>query len=117
MRDAVVKLLTVEDRFNITGRGLVLAPHFSLPPDGRFRRFSEQVLIVRPSEDKEELAADFEAMHFRLLDGRGKWAIIVLLPHAEKEDVPIGSQIYCSARAKSILFGTASVDELPRDAH
>ena len=100
----MVKLLDVEDRFLIAGRGVVLCPDFPLPPEGRFRPFAEPVLLVRPDGSRAEFEASFQKAHFRLFDGGSLWAVTVMLK-AEKADVPVGSELYCRDETRTLLFG------------
>jgi len=101
------KLLCVEDRFLISGRGVVLVPDFPLPPKGQFDVFTEPVVIVKPDGSRVECKASFQAMHSRLLDGTSKWAIVVLLPDVNKEDIPVGSEVYCSEETCALVGGKA----------
>ena len=100
----MVKLLDVEDRFLISGRGVVLYPDFPLPPEGRFRPFAEPVLLVRPDGSRAEFEAGFQKAHFRLSDGGSLWAVVVTLK-AEKADVPVGSELYCRGETRALLAG------------
>ncbi len=100
----MVKLLDVEARFLIAGRGLILYPDFPLPPEGRFRPFAEPVLVIKPDGSRAEFEASFQPTHFRLSDGWSQWAITVMLK-AEKADVPVGSEVYCRDETRALLVG------------
>ena len=99
----MVKLLEVEDRFLISGRGVVLCPDFPLPPEGRFRSFAEPVLVIKPDGSRAEFGASFQRVHFRLSGGRSRWAVAVMLPGAEKADVPVGSEVHCRDETRALF--------------
>ena len=89
------KLLQVEDRFLISGRGLILAPAFPLSLESRARTMTEPMYVVRPDGRRVQMEGRIELVHSRQTDGTSKWSLIVLLPQAEEEDVPVGSEIFC----------------------
>lgn len=115
-----VELLTVEERFQIESIGLVVVPDFSVP-SGRWKNFSETVVVVRPDGHHFELTADFKMAHFNIaaanasLDDR--WRIVVWLPDGKKEEVPIGSKILVSHEAReAVIVGNAlSSPAIPND--
>jgi hypothetical protein len=102
-----VELLTVVERFQITGVGLVLAPDFSVP-EGKWRNRVEQVLVVTPQEQEFEALAQFNLTHFNILDPAApldrRWRIMVALPAVLKEQVPVGSKVFASPEVRNAVL-------------
>lgn len=103
------ELLTVQEHFDITGRGLVLLPDFDVPKG--WKNQSEIVLVVAPDGTTRELAAHFELIHFNIrdpgIDANRRWRVSVSLPSASKAAVPIGSKIFCESEFKAGLVADA----------
>ena len=104
-----VELLTVEERFQIESVGLVILPDFSVP-SGRWKNFSETVVVVKPDGHHFELTAHFKMSHFNIaapnatIDDR--WRVVVWLPDGKKQEIPIGSKILVSNEAKeAVIWG------------
>jgi hypothetical protein len=101
------ELLTVQEHFDITGRGLVLLPDFEVPEGWKNR--SEAVLVVTPDGMEHECAARFELIHFNIRDpsvgANRRWRVSVSLPAATKAAVPIGSKLLCGSELKTALVG------------
>ena len=101
------ELLTVQEHFDITGRGLVLLPDFDVPNGWRNR--SELVLVVTPDGTEHEFAARFELIHFNIRDPNvgvnRRWRVSVSLPSASKAAVPVGSKLLCESELKMALAG------------
>lgn len=81
-------LLTVEHTFQITGRGLVVAP--DIDPALKGSNFTGTVRIQPPAADAFEASAEFSWTHFR----PGGMKFLLVFPGLSKESVPIGSRIY-----------------------
>jgi hypothetical protein len=100
-----VELLTVQDHFDMTGRGLVLLPDFDVPDGWRDR--SDTVIVVTPDGERQEFLAHFSIVHFNIsdpnVDSKGRWRVSVSLPTASKSTVPIGSKVLCESRLKAAL--------------
>jgi hypothetical protein len=84
-----VELLTVIDRFQLTGIGLTVMP------DGR----------------QFEAVAQFNLTHFNIKDpqasvGRG-WRILVTLPTTLKDQVPLGSRFFVGPEVRDALLRDA----------
>lgn len=77
-------LLTVEDTFLISGRGLVVVP--DIESAAHARNFAGAVTIEPPAGVAFETHAEFSWAHFR--------PSLLTLPGLSKESVPIGSRIY-----------------------
>jgi hypothetical protein len=92
----LVELLTVEDRFQLQGRGVVVTPKLLPPADG-WKACSHTVAIVAPDGQTREAAASFEVWHVNIPDpkvaAQNRWALVVCFPALTKEQVPIGSRI------------------------
>lgn len=101
------ELLTVQEHFDITGRGLVLLPDFDVPRGWRDRTAS--VLVVTPDGKAQEFDARFELIHFNIRDANvevnRRWRVSVSLPSATKSAVPIGSRLLCEGELKASIAG------------
>jgi hypothetical protein len=101
------ELLTVQEHFDITGRGLVLLPDFDVPQGWRNR--AESVLVVTPDGSEQEFDARFELIHFNIRDANveanRRWRVSVSLPSATKSAVPIGSRLLCESELKAAIAG------------
>ena len=107
-----VELLSVEERFQLSRIGLVVVPDFSVP-SGRWKNFSETVVVVRPDGHEFEATAQFNMSHFNIPDLNvsvdRRWRVVVSLPDGKKEDVPIGSKILVSRETRNaVLIGNAA---------
>ena len=104
-----VELMQVEDTFMIESIGLVLAPFFELPPEGKWENITDKVSIQAP-DGREFLAeALFSVAHMNIKDptvGASKrWPVLVSLRHTSKENVPVGSKVYVSQEIKNAITG------------
>lgn len=81
-------LLTVEDTFLISGRGLVVVP--DIEPAAHARNFAGAVTLEPPACVSFETHAEFSWTHFR----PSGMKCLLTLPGLSKESVPIGSRIY-----------------------
>ena len=101
-----VELLTVEDSFQISGRGVVVIPDFSVPDGWKDR--AETVAVTRPDGQVYEAAARFSMSHFRLLDRTASldrsWRIVVLLLDRQKDELPVGSKISVSQETRDAIL-------------
>ena len=86
-------ILTVEDLFQLTGRGLVLAPEVpedAVPVTGNQTRFTALVRLVRPDSTRLHISAVI-AVEF-CFPGRHKW---VCYPRGvTNADIPIGTEVW-----------------------
>jgi len=91
-------LLSVEDHFQIEGRGLVVTPLLNLLPNGKkFEPFSDSVVIRRPDGTEDKLRAQFGLEHFSFRGGGGQWNIVVVFPSETKASVPLGTDVFVSS--------------------
>lgn len=81
-------LLRVEDRFMLTGRGLVLAPDLTLP----LGKHNSVLAVIVERPDGTRLLAEAELCldHFR----PGGYKLLAYLPTLTKADVPVGSRVW-----------------------
>lgn len=86
-------LITVEDKFNIEGRGVILAPALPLI-NKNFKTIETTVAIENDST--QEYKAVLVVEHLRLINGKSKWQIAVTLPNASKEKIETGSKVFVS---------------------
>jgi hypothetical protein len=106
-----IELLTVEDSFQIIGRGLVVIPDFSVPNGWKDR--TEKVLVVRPDGQQYEATAQFSMSHFKLLDPNAsvdrRWRVALLLQDRNKKELPAGSKILVSQEIRDAILPHNSV--------
>ena len=93
-------LCEVEERFQITDRGLVLAPDFSVPSKGTWKNFTTNIEVETEEGERKKFEANYWLSHFNIRDPSvpmdKRWRVVLNLPKAKKEDVPIGSKIFVS---------------------
>ncbi len=71
--------MTVEDSFEIEGRGVILAPVWSYTAfDGSAR--SVEATLISPSGDTRTCEAQLELSHSRLTGGGSEWNWALVLP-------------------------------------
>jgi translation elongation factor EF-Tu-like GTPase len=75
-------LFTVEERFMITGRGLVLVPGLG----NKMAKIGDKIKIVRP--DQSTIEKIIQGISFN------EFRDILVDPGLTKEDVPIGSEVW-----------------------
>lgn len=107
------KLLSeIEETFQIPGRGLVIAPDFCVPNLKMWENFATNIEIETNNGARKQFIANFELSHFEFRDSNvstdKRWRIVLSLPGAAKEDVPIGSQIYVSVEDYSKVISCKS---------
>ena len=93
---ALSLLSRVEDTFAITGRGVVVVP--GIPDDGKryFVRIGDTLEVRRP--DGQRLLTTVAGI--AMVNSPRKIGIPLLLPREiQKDDVPIGSELWHSAKA------------------
>lgn len=92
------ELLVVEDTFQITGRGVVISPDFSVPD--RWTEHNEVVTIQFPDGTEHSASAYFGRAHFQIPDPvvsvDRRWRILVTFRDLSKDQIPLGSRIYAS---------------------
>ena len=98
-----VKLMTVEDRFVIQSRGVVLIPDFPVPTQWTDR--TEPVTIVSPNGNRISVSAMFMLTHYSYAEPRPgqSWRIVILVPDLAKEDIPIGSVVFTAPETRDLL--------------
>ncbi|WP_041324536.1 hypothetical protein [Saccharophagus degradans] len=104
-----VELMKVEDTFAIESIGLVLAPSFDLPQQGKWVNINETVTIETPEGKSLSADALFSVAHLNIKDPSvsvtKRWPILVSLKGVSKESVPIGSTVYVSQLTKQSIIG------------
>lgn len=102
----LVELLTVADHFEIQGRGVVVVPDFA-PPDGRWKNFSQTLVIITPDGRNHEATAHLQLSHFLIRDPavsvEKRWRVVVSFPTLTKEEVPIGSKVMVPQSLKNAM--------------
>ena len=101
-------LLTVEDTFEIETRGLVLTPDFSVPKSIERNQWIETIDVHLPNGDRSLRVAHFTMSHFLITDPTvpmdRRWRIVITLPGATKEELPIGSRVFARAELVELLI-------------
>jgi hypothetical protein len=107
-----VELLAIDDRFQLGGIGLTIVPDFPVPKG--WRNLEEQILIITPDGGQFETLARFNTAHFNIRDPEAspdrRWRILVSLPAARKEQVPIGSRLLVSRAVRNAVLPNAMPD-------
>lgn len=101
-----VELMQVQDCFALKRDGLTLVPDFPLP-HREWNNLDAQVLVITPDGEQKEFQAKFTLCHFNILfpsvDINCHWRIVVSLPQASKEDMPVGSKIWVTRDIQKAL--------------
>ena len=88
----MIRLLRVEDAFEITDAGTLVFPDFALPETG----FTEQtipVILIRPDRSRRNAEADLVVAHLRLSSGERSYRIQLRVRGLGKPELPIGTEI------------------------
>jgi hypothetical protein len=107
-----VELLTVEDRFQLSGVGLTVVPDFPVPKG--WANVSAVVTVVTPNGEEFDAVAQCNLTHFnfRSTDAMAsidrRWRILLSLPDVLKERVPVGSRIFVSKSVRTAVLGENS---------
>ena len=101
-----VELLTVADSFQISGRGVVVIPDFSVP-DG-WKNRTDTITVAKPDGQQYEATAQFSVSHFNIRDPQvsidRRWRVVVLLPDRTKDELPVGSKILVSPEVRDAIL-------------
>ena len=102
-----IELLTVEERYYIQERGLILVPDFPVPND--WQNFEDVSLIVRPDGEQFEAVAQFNMAHFNIRNPQvtieQRWRIVVMLLSTDQDQVPIGSKLLVRPEVRDTING------------
>jgi len=100
-----VDLITVEQTFLISQKGLILLPDFAVPNDWVDGVYT--IIIVKPGGERTQANASFITAHFNTRDPHAsieqRWRVTITLKDQLKDDVPIGSRILIDAKIAIIL--------------
>lgn len=105
-----VELLTVAERFQLSGIGLTLVPDF--PVRAGWKNVAEQVVVVAPDGKEIMAQARLHMMHFNFGNAptdeqrTRTWRVVVSLLNVEKAVVPIGSRVLVSPATHRAVLGT-----------
>jgi len=101
--------MKVEDTFLIDNIGLILAPLFELPPEGRWENITETITIRTPQGEEIKTEALFSVAHMNIKDPSvsvsKRWPILISLEGVTKKSIPIGSTVFVSKSTKRALTG------------
>ena len=89
-------LVSVSDRFALSRGVLAIAPLFAWP-DSEFQALRIGVRLVRPDGTERHCEASLEPTIFRV-DGRGVYRVQLALEDMSPDDVPLGTEVYTSAK-------------------
>jgi hypothetical protein len=84
------RLCTVEDTFLIKGRGLLPVPGIAPQGEERFR-IGDPILLKRP--DGSSLSCQIGGLEL-ICGGLPREDVVILLKGLDKEDVPVGTEIW-----------------------
>lgn len=104
-----VELLTVEERFQLSGIGLTLVPDF--PVRDGWKNVVEQVVVVAPDGQEIAAKAQFNMVHFNFGNApteeqrKRTWRVVVSLLDVEKVAIPIGSRVLVSPSTHLAVLG------------
>jgi hypothetical protein len=104
-----VELLTVQDRFQLSGIGLTVTPDFPVP--NGWRNIEEPVEVELPSGERFEVLGQFNMTHFNISDPAAgverRWRLLVTLTTMVKEQVPIGSRLFVSEQTRNAILASS----------
>jgi hypothetical protein len=99
--------MQVRERFALKRDGLTLVPDFPVLHYDKWNDFDTPVLVITPNGEQKEFHANFQRCHFNIrgpgVDISRCWRIVVSLPNASKEDVPVGSRVWVTRDIKRAL--------------
>lgn len=104
-----VELLTVAERFQLSGIGLTLVPDF--PVRDGWKNVVEQVVVLAPDGKEITAQAQLHMMHFNFGNAptdeqrNRTWRVVVSLLDVEKAVVPIGSRVLVSPATQRAVLG------------
>ena len=99
-------ILTVEDRFHIPQRGVVIIPGLQ-HPDGKWVSFTASILVRPPNGSSFSAVASFNTEHFLYAGGHGEYKVVISVKELAKENIQKGSQIFVDQETKSRIGMTA----------
>lgn len=107
-----VKLMEIQDTFDIKSVGVLVVPSFDLPPQGKWQSLNELVTIEIPDGRQIEAEALFSVFHLNISDPEVKankrWKIVVSFKTLTKADLPIGSKVFVSKSAYEAVHGATA---------
>jgi hypothetical protein len=100
-----VELLTVKDSIQISGRGVVVIPDFSVP-DGWQNR-TDSVTVAKPDGHQFEAKAQFSMSHANVSGSQisidKRWRVVLILLDRTKDELPAGSRILVSPELRDAI--------------
>lgn len=93
-------ILSVEARFFIPQRGLVIVPglkHHS----GNSISFTANIIVRPPNGSPFPAVASFNTEHFLYAGGNGEYKVVISIKDMAKENIEIGSQIFVDQETKA----------------
>jgi hypothetical protein len=106
--DDLVPLLEVEERFALNESSLVLAPDFPLPIGQGWKEFTFFVIVRASGKPDAKFRAVASPIHLYVRDPEVKrkgWRLTIVVHRATKDEVPIGSAVFCEQKVKERIFG------------
>ena len=103
------KLIEVIDHFQLTNIGLTVAPDFSIPENGKWNDYHTEVKVITPNGHESIHKVHIGSWHFNIRDPEvsidKRWRIILSFPESNKEQIPIGSEIYATKQDYTNITG------------
>jgi hypothetical protein len=102
-------LCQVEERRQIAGRGLTILPNFSAAKADALTDYKTSIEVETANGKRRTFEAHFMTEHFSYSDPSvpidKRWRIVLYIPKAKKEEVPIGSKLFVSLTDYSKISG------------
>jgi hypothetical protein len=99
--------LTIETKFGIRGRGLLIIPRLPLIYDHAFKQFEEEVIVIGLGGIRRSYKANFHSMHFNITrenqSAGGEIRLVLLLPEASINDVSENDKVIISGHAWMLI--------------
>ena len=102
------RLVRIDDVFDITSRGLVVAP--SLPPGDGVCVDDPDAVVRRGDGTERPCAVRVELNHLRRAHGND-WARVCVLRGVAREEVAPGDEVWCERAMVTRLLGDAPAGE------
>ena len=109
-----IELLTVEDCFQITDKGIVVMPNFPVPRDWKNRK--AEVVIQATTGQEFKTTAQLDRVHFRIANptvpAEHRWRVTITFQDLSKRQLPPGTQILAPIELCELLRSSVSDNSL-----
>jgi hypothetical protein len=105
----VRKLIKVQDHFQLSGVGLTVHPDFSVPENGKWIDFTSKAKVITTDGKESFYKVHVGTWHFNISDPKvdidKRWRVVLSFPDGDKEQIPIGSEIFVSKEDYNSITG------------